>query len=114
LPLAESEIVNVAVRDPDAVGLKAMPMLQLLDPDRFDPQVLLAIEKSPGLVPAIVTLAMEIVVVPSLCRVTDSGVLAEPTLMVPKERFCGVNVSELILPVAVPERETVCDELNPE
>jgi hypothetical protein len=32
LPFAESEIVNVAARDPDAVGLNAMPIVQLVDP----------------------------------------------------------------------------------
>ena len=114
LPLAESEMVSVAVRDPAAVGMKRMPMLQLLDPGMFDPQALLAIEKSPGFVPAIVTLAREIVVVPSLCNVTDWNVLAEPTLIVPKESDCGMIVNVLILPVATPERETCCDGLNPE
>jgi hypothetical protein len=114
LPLAESEIVNIAVRDPEAVGLKRRPMLQLPEPERLEPQLLLAIEKSPEFVPEIVTLAMEIVVVPSLCRVTDWTALAEPTLAMPKESVCGVMARVLIFPVAVPESDTVCDELNPE
>ena len=66
LPLAESEIVSVAVRDPAALGLKTIPMLQLPDPWRLEPHVLLVIEKSPGSVPAIATLLIETVVVPSL------------------------------------------------
>jgi len=89
-------------------------MLQPPEPERLEPQLLLAIEKSPEFVPEIVTLAMEIVVVPSLCRVTDWTALAEPTLAMPKESVCGVMAKVLIFPVAVPESDTVCDELNPE
>ena len=89
-------------------------MLQLLDPDRLDPQVLLAIEKSPGSVPAIATLLIEIAVVPSLCSVTDWTALADPRFIAPKESACGVTVNVLIFPVAVPERDTLCDELDPE
>ena len=114
LPLAESEIVNVAVRGPAALGLKRMPMVQLLDPGRLDPHVLLATEKSAGSVPAIATAPMEIVVVPSICNVTVCAALAEPISIEPKERVCGFKLSVLILPVAVPESDTLCDELNPE
>jgi hypothetical protein len=89
-------------------------MLQLPEPERLEPQLLLTMEKSPGSVPETVTLAMEIVVVPSLCRVTDWTALAEPTLAMPKESVCGVMARVLIFPVAVPESDTVCDELNPE
>jgi len=107
-------ITSVAVRDPAAVGLKAMLMVQLLEPVRLDPQVFPAIEKSPGFVPAIAMLAIEIGVVPSLCNITDWVALAEPTFKVPKESVCGETVSVLIFPVAVPESNTVCDEPNPE
>ena len=89
-------------------------MLQLLEPERLEPQLLLAIEKSPASVPVIATLAIDTVVVPSLCSVTDWTALADPTLSVPKESVCGVMVKVLIFPVAVPESDTVCDELNPE
>ena len=64
-------MTSVAVRDPAAVGLKARLMVQLLEPVRLDPQVLPAIEKSAGFVPAIAMLANEIDVVPSLCKITD-------------------------------------------
>ncbi|MGC1424441.1 MAG: hypothetical protein WA815_18950 [Terracidiphilus sp.] len=114
LPLAESETVSVAVRDPAAAGLKIMPMLQVLDPGRLDPQVLPAIEKSAGSVPTRATLSMEIVVVPSLCNVTFWSALSEPTSSAPKESVCGVTVKVLIFPVAVPESATLRDELNPE
>jgi hypothetical protein len=96
------------------VGLKRIPMLQLLEPARLEPQLLLAIKKSPGSVPVIDTLAIDTVVVPSLCSVTDWTALADPTLSVPKESVCGVVVKVLIFPVAVPESGTVWDELNPE
>ena len=89
-------------------------MLQLPEPERLEPQLLLAIEKSPGFVPETVTLAMVIVVVPSLCSVTDWTALAEPTLATPKESVCGVMAKVLIFPVAVPDSDTVCEELNPE
>lgn len=91
-----------------------MPMLQLLDPGRLDPHVLLEIKKSAGSVPAVATAPMEIVVVPSLCNITFCAAVAEPMSIEPKERVCGVNVSVLILPVAVPESETLCDESKPE
>lgn len=91
-----------------------MPMVQLLDPGRLDPHVLLEIEKSAGSVPAIATAPMEIVVVPSLCNVTVCAALAEPMSSEPKERLFGVTVSVLILPVAVPESGTLCDASNPE
>ena len=57
---------------------------------------------------------MEIAVVPSLCNVTDWTALAESTLIVPKESVCGVTVNVLIFPVAIPERDTLSDDLNPE
>jgi len=57
---------------------------------------------------------MEISVVPSLCNVTDWTALAESTLIVPKESVCGVTVNVLIFPVAVPERDTLSDDLNPD
>jgi hypothetical protein len=50
---------------------------------------------------------MEIAVVPELCNVTVCTALVEPTLIVPKERVCGVNVSVLMLPDPVPESDTV-------
>lgn len=107
-------MVSVAARGPATLGLKRIPMLQLLDPLRLEPHVLLAIEKSAGFVPAIATAPMEMVVVPSLCNVTVCGALAEPMSIEPKERVCGVKVRVLILPVAVPESDTLCDELKPE
>jgi hypothetical protein len=114
LPPAESEIVSVADRAPAAVGLKMMPMLQLLDPPRLDPQVLPAIAKSPGSAPAIATLSKEIVVVPSLCNVTVWTALGEPTSSALKDSACGATVNVLIFPVVVPESDTLCDGLNPE
>jgi hypothetical protein len=114
LPLDESEITSVAVLVPAAVGLKMTPMLQLPDPCRLDPQVLLATEKSPAFVPAIVTLAIEIVVVPLLPSVTVCAALAVPTSTVPNDKLGGITVSVLIVPVPVPESGTLCDEWKPE
>jgi len=57
---------------------------------------------------------MEIVVVPSLCNITGWTALAESTLIMPKESVCGVTVNVLIFPVAIPERDTLSDDLNPE
>jgi hypothetical protein len=114
LPPAESEMVSVAARDPDAVGLNTTPMVQLPDPARLDPHVLLAIEKSPESVPAIATLLMEMVVVPSLCRVTVCAAVEEPISAAPNDSVCGDTVKVLIFPLAVPESGTLSEELNPE
>ena len=57
---------------------------------------------------------MEVVVVPSLCNITGWTALAESTLIMPKESVCGVTVNVLIFPVAIPERDTLSDDLNPE
>jgi hypothetical protein len=114
LPLAESEIVSAAARDPDAAGLKMMPIVQLLDPLRLDPHVSLAIEKSPGSVPLMATLLMEMAVVPSLCSVTVCAAVDESISAAPNASVCGDTVNVLILPVAVPDSGTIADELNPE
>jgi len=114
LPLAESEILSVAARDQDAVGLNAIPIVQLLDPARLDPHVLLVIEKSPAFIPSIATLLIDILVVPSLCTVTVCAAVDDPMSATPKESVCGDTVRVLTFPVAFPESSTLSDELNPE
>ncbi len=54
-----------------AVGVKVMLTVQVAEPARLVPHVLLAIAKSPGFVPESVTLVMVMALVPPLVRVTD-------------------------------------------
>ena len=58
-------------------------------------------------------LLIEITVVPLLCNVINCGALLEPTFIVGKVRADGVTASVLIIPVPVPESETVWVEANP-
>ena len=55
---SESLKLNVAVREPGAVGPNSRFTVQLADAARLAPQVLLNIEKSPGLAPENVKLVM--------------------------------------------------------
>ena len=104
---AVSETVRVAARVPVVLGLNATDTLQLADAARLDPQVLLVIVKSPGLVPVTATLLMVIDEVVPFFRVAVCAVLVEPTLTVPNEKDVGLMLTEAVLPVAVPERATV-------
>ena len=72
------------------------------------------IEKSVASVPVIATLLIEIAVVPSLCNVTVCAAVAELMSVAPKESVCGVTVNALIVPFALPESETLTEELIPE
>jgi hypothetical protein len=60
LLVAESVKFNVAVRAPAAVGLKTIDAVQFPAAPRLAPQVLLAMLKSPALVPDIATLLIVI------------------------------------------------------
>ena len=68
---AASLKVRVAVREPVAVGLNVILTVQLADPARLAPQVLVAIAKSPAFAPERTTLVMAMAVVPPLVSVTD-------------------------------------------
>jgi hypothetical protein len=64
-------------------------------------------------VPVTEILLIEITVVPLLCNVTVCFALLAPTFMAGKVRADGVTASVLIIPVPVPESETVWLEANP-
>ena len=70
LLLAESLKFSVADRFPVAVGAKIIFAVQLVDPARLDPQVLLKISKSPGLAPVNPMLLIVIAADPLLVSVT--------------------------------------------
>ncbi len=63
--------VSVAVRVPNAVGVKAIPNVQLENADSVAPHELLEMAKSPGSVPENPTLVMLTVPAPVLFSVTD-------------------------------------------
>ena len=67
---SESLKLNVAVREPGAVGPKSRFTVQLADATRLAPQVLLKTEKSPGLAPENVRLLMVIGLAFPFVRVT--------------------------------------------
>jgi hypothetical protein len=70
LPPSESLKLNVAVREPGAVGPKSRFTVQLADAARLAPQVLLYMEKSPGFAPENVRLLMVIGLAFPFVRVT--------------------------------------------
>jgi hypothetical protein len=93
LLLAESVKLKVAVRVPVDSGLKWMVTVQLALAARLDPQVLLAIEKSAALVPAIATLLMVIEAEPPLVNVTDLGAPTLPSGTLAQLRLAGLTVA---------------------
>lgn len=99
--------VRVAVRVPEAVGLKSMAMVQVEVAARLVPQLFCEIEKSPALAPLKAILLMLTAELPVLVRVTDFAPLVLPTATEPQTSEVGETVT---LPVAVavpvPESET--------
>ncbi len=86
-----------------------MLTVQLADPARLAPQVLLAIAKSPAFVPESATLVMAMAVVPPLVSVTDWADAVVPTVVDAKVRLVGATVAFAALAEEpVPERATVC------
>lgn len=78
LPVTLSAIETVAVRVPEAVGLKTTLMLQLPEGATETPQVFVW-EKSPGFAPVIVMLEMDNWALPVLNRLTPLDGLLLPT-----------------------------------
>ena len=107
--VAESVKLSVALRAPAAVGLKVTEALQLVEADRLAPQVLLAIAKSPALVPEIAT---PLIVIDDVCpfvNVADCDALVDPIDVLANVRLEGV--AETLPPdppVPRPVSVTVC------
>ena len=102
-----SETVRVAARAPVTVGLKETDTVQPEDAARVDPQVLLDMMKSPGLVPVTAMLLMVIEALVPLLRVAVWVALEEPMFTVPNENEVGLMVTEPEVLGANPERATV-------
>ena len=84
LPLALSVKLRVAVRVPDAVGLKMMFAVQLAEAARLAPHVLLKTAKSPAFVPVNAMLLMVMAAVPLLVSVATFWPPALPTATLPQ------------------------------
>jgi hypothetical protein len=80
---AVSEMVSVALRAPDVVGLNATVTVQLAEAPRLAPQVLDEMLKSPGFVPVMATLLIVIEELPPFFSVVVCVALEEPTFTVP-------------------------------
>lgn len=98
--LVLSVMVRVAVRLPEAVGVKVTLIRQLLLAERVAPQVVV-LAKSPALVPPTAILVMVSPVFPVLFSVTDCAPLATPTFWLVKVRLVVVKVATGALPVPV-------------
>ncbi len=101
-----SDTVNAAARDPEAVGLNAIAMVQLADAARLLPQLLLEIKKSPGLVPVTAMLLIVMEEPVPLLKVADCDVLLDPTMTLPNERDVGLMLTAPLIPN--PVSVTVC------
>ena len=98
---------NVAVRVPDAVGLKMMLAAQLAEAARVEPHVLLKIWKSPAFVPVKPMLLMVIVLLLGLVSVATFCPPALPTATVLQLMEVGVALMEVGAAEPVPDTETV-------
>ena len=107
LLVAVSVKERVALRVPDAVGLKTIEAVQLAAAASVVPHVLLAILKSPAFVPDKATLLMLIEVEPPFFSVVVCGELVEPTAVFTKARLVGVTVTPVVADETVPESEAV-------
>ena len=86
LPVALSEMLTDALREPVAVGANVTLIEQVPPAATVAPaQVSAVFEKSLAFVPPIVTVEMVRLALPLLVRVTLCAVLVEPTLSEPKE-----------------------------
>ena len=103
---AESVNVRVAMRAPATEGVNAMFTVQLPEPARVAPHVLLEMAKSAAPVPEIMMLLMLRAVEPPLLSVTDCGELVEPMIVAVNVRLAGVTLALGRLPV--PDSSTVC------
>jgi len=103
---ALSVTVNVAVREPLALGLNVMAMLQLALAAKLVPQVLVC-EKSPEFVPAKTMLVIVKVPLPVLVNVTLCAPLALPTAWLGKVTLATLRLAAGV-PVPVPLNCTTC------
>jgi hypothetical protein len=104
---AESVNTRLAVRVPEADGVKVMVTEQLDAAIKVEPHVLLVIAKSDALAPVMAMLVMVRAEVPPLLKVTDFGELVEPIATLAKVMLVGaIDTPPALEPVAVPDRET--------
>jgi hypothetical protein len=100
-----SAIETVALRAPEAVGVKVIVKVQLAEGATLDPHVFVW-EKSPGLVPVNAILVILSVAVPTLLSVTVWAALVVFT-------SCEAKTSEVVeslvtAEVPVPVKPTIC------
>jgi hypothetical protein len=107
LLLAESVKLNVAVRVPDAVGLKITAAAQVCDAATLVLQEFVEILKSPAFVPVIATPLMVIAVLVPFVSVEDIAELLDPTLRLPNESDVGLTVTDAAA-APVPVSVIVC------
>lgn len=89
-----------ALRAPVAVGLKVTLTVQLADPAKVAPQVVV-LEKSPRFVPPIAICQRCIVVLPRFLSVIVLAVLLVPFGWLPKPRLAGVRLAAVPTPVRI-------------
>jgi hypothetical protein len=110
LLLAESVNTRLAVRAPEADGVKVMVTEQLDEAIKVEPHVLLVIAKSDALAPVMAMLLIVMADVPLLLNVTDFEELVEPIATLAKVTLVGdTDTPPVLEPVAVPERATCRD-----
>lgn len=100
LPVPESVKLSVALRAPDAAGLKITEAEQLADAATLVPQVLLEMLKSPASVPPIATLLSVTEELVPFVSVVDFAALLDPTVMLPNAK--DVGLAETVPEAAVP------------
>lgn len=105
LPEALSLTDTLACRDPAAIGVNVMLIVQLVAVARVVPQLLVCV-KSPGSKPVMVMLDIVRVAFPALLSVNFWAALLDPTLVLPKVRVLGDKVTVAAMPV--PLKDAVC------
>ena len=104
--------VRVAVRVPDAVGLKTIEAVQLAEAARLVPQLLLEMLKSPGFAPEIETPLIVIDALVPFDSVAACAELLEPTAVLANARLDGLTETVPdVPPVPSPLSATVCGVL---
>ncbi len=104
LLLAALVSVSVAVRLPEAAGVKVTFTVQVERAARLEPQVLLARAKSPAFAPEMVTLLMAMAIGLALDKVTACGADVVPSAVATKARLAGAMDAAGEAPV--PDRAT--------
>ena len=112
LLVAESVKVRVAVRVPDAVGLKTTVAEQPAPAPRLAVQVVPEMVKSAASAPVMAIPLMVIAVVRPLLSVADCDALLAPTTVEAKDRLAGLTVTVPAAPR--PVKATVCGLLPSE